>query len=449
MARAPANVEDFLEAMRRHLPRFVSDYVQGGAGDELCMARNREDLDALTLYPRVLRDTTTLDTGVEVFGSCWRRPFAIAPTGLNGLVRPGGDVSLAVSAAAEGIPFTLSTASNVRLEAIRAAVPEGEQWMQLYVMQDRRIASQLIARAAGCGYRALVLTVDVPVSGLRLRDVRNGFGLPLRMTPRLLMDLLAHPRWTLGMARSGTPAFPNLTANPDGGGLDGGGLDGGGAASSLAPQAQAALLAREMDRTLDWRCIDWLRSLWTGPLLLKGILHPDDALRAVDCGIDGLIVSNHGGRQLEAAPSAIGALKGVVNTVPAGFPVFMDSGIRSGTDVAKALALGARAVFVGRPALYGLAVGGVSGIRAVLRLLGDDLERNMALLGVRCIGEFGAVRHDHRHWSSGATGDGNAEPVLEGGHMKQPAHISDARPPERAVLCRPALHEVLDPRSVP
>ena len=349
MAQTLFDVDDYARAMRRRVPRFVCDYVVGGAESESCMARNRRDLDSVALVPRVLRDTRGLDMRIEVFGSTWRYPFAIAPTGLNGLLSTRGDSLLAAAAATAGIPFTLSTASNETLEDIRCAAPAGEQWLQLYVMEERRIAEQLVERAKASGCRALVLTVDVPVSGHRLRDLRNRFALPLRPTPRLLLDLLAHPRWSWRQAVHGLPRFANL-------------LPAGTNDSSI--DAGAALLARRMDRSLDWQALKWLRSLWDGPLMLKGILHADDARKAIDHAVDGVIVSNHGGRQLDAAPSAITALPRIAEAVGDRIAVFMDSGIRSGADIVRALALGARAVFVGRPVLYGLAAGGESGARA-------------------------------------------------------------------------------------
>lgn len=372
----PLNIEDHRRAARRVLPRFVFEYVDGAADDEVCLARNRRDFDTITLTPRVLRDTSRIDTSIEVFGSTWRHPFAVAPTGLNGLVRPGGDALIAAAAAAAGVPFTLSTASNQRLENVRQAAPGGEQWLQLYVMQDRSIAEQLVARAVVGGYRALVLTVDVPVSGNRERDARNGFKLPMRPTPGLAWDVISHPRWALRQALGGAPKFANLVADPK---------------AKLSAQAQAALLARAMDRTLVWDSLRWLRSIWKGPLLLKGLLHPADAALALEHGVDGLIVSNHGGRQFDAAPSAITALPVVVDAVQGRVPVFMDSGVRRGTDVARALALGARAVFIGRPVLYGLAGEGQAGVGAVLRLLGEEFERCMVLLGAARSGDIGAV----------------------------------------------------------
>jgi (S)-mandelate dehydrogenase len=361
------NSADWRAAARSALPRFVFDYVDGAADDGLCKRRNRDDLDRVTLTPRVLRDVSRLETGVEVFGRRWAQPFGVAPMGLNGLSWPGGDEALARAAAAHGVPFVLSTASNARLEDLRARAAPGIHWMQLYVMH-RGLAEGLVERAARAGYEALVLTVDVPVGGNRERDLRNGFRVPFRPTARFLCDVARHPRWAWRMARAGRPDFANLRAE------DAPGAD----SASL----QAALLTRAMDRSLTWESLSWLRRLWKGPLLLKGVLHPDDACRALDHGADGLIVSNHGGRQSDAAPSAIAMLPGVVRAVNGRAPVFMDSGVRRGDDAIRALALGARAVFLGRPLLYGLAAAGAAGVEAVLSRFETDLQRGMALLGL-------------------------------------------------------------------
>lgn len=366
-------VDDFRAGARRYLPRFVADYIEGGAEDESCIRRNAEDLGRLQLVPHCLRDTTRVDTTTEVFGRTWRYPVGVAPVGFNGLVRPDGDVLLARAAAAQGVPFVLSTASNSRLEAVRAAAPDAVQWMQLYVMTDRAIAAQIVRRAAAAGFEALVLTVDVPVSGMRERDLRNGFKLPFRPGPKTLWDLMTHPRWSMGMARHGAPGFVNLSDSID---------------AKASAQVQAALLARAMDRAMVWDSLAWLRSLWQGPLLLKGVLHADDAARAAGMGVDGLIVSNHGGRQLDAAPSTISVLRGVVEAVDGRLPVWVDSGFRRGSDVVKALSLGARGVFLGRSAVWGLAAGGEEGARQAIGLVGTEIERTLTLMGASSIHEL-------------------------------------------------------------
>jgi (S)-mandelate dehydrogenase len=367
------NVHDHRRAARARLPRFVYDYVEGGAEDETCLRRNGEDLAALHLLPTCLCDTSRVDTSIEVFGKRWQAPFAIAPIGLCGLLRPGGDVFMARAAAEAGVPHILSTACNSRIEALAPSAEAGLQWMQLYVMSERSIAEQIVRRAKRAGFGALMLTVDVPVSGARERDLRNHFKLPFRPTPAIAFDVLRHPAWLWRLMREGGPTFVNMSEDETPG----------------SAQVQAALLAREMDRRLDWASLAWLRRLWDGPLVLKGLLHPDDARRALSAGVDAIVVSNHGGRQLDAAPSAISALPAMLDAVGARLPVFVDGGFRRGGDVAKALALGARGVLLGRPPLYGLASGGQAGVAAVLQLLRQELERSMTLLGASTIADIG------------------------------------------------------------
>ena len=277
---------------------------------------------------------------------------------------------LARAAARAGLPFVLSTASNARLEAIHSTAPTGINWLQVYVMSDRSISEQMVRRALERDFGALVLTVDVPTNGNRRRDIRNGFRFPFRPGIRTLLNMARHPGWLVRMARHGAPGFVNLTEVED---------------STTAATLGAALLAREMDRGLVWESLSWLRRIWSGPLVLKGILHPDDARKAVHHGVDAILVSNHGGRQLDAAPSTVAALAPIVDAVGARVPVFVDSGFRNGGDIAKALALGARAVFIGRPAVYGLAYGAEEGVSEVLRLLMTELVRTMTLLGVPAV----------------------------------------------------------------
>jgi (S)-mandelate dehydrogenase len=371
------NVEDWREAARRRLPRLVFDYVDGGAEDGVTMRANRNDFERIGLLPCVLRSTVDVSTTTEVLGRQWSSPIAVAPMGLNALTRPHGDILLAKAAAAHGVPFVLSTASNARLEDVRAAAPDADLWLQLYVLQDQSISEQLLRRAAAAGYTTLVLTVDVPVSGLRERDLRNGFSLPFKVSPRLAVDFALHPAWSVRQLLAGRPVFVNLVERVSG---------------SMSPEAQAALLSRAMDQSLDWPRLSALRKSWPGRILLKGILHPLDARLALEHGVDGLIVSNHGGRQLDGAVSSIAALPGIVAEVQGRIPVLLDSGIRRGVDVAKAMALGAAAVLVGRPLLYGLAVAGESGSLRVLSGLTEELKRCMTLLGAAKTPELAGVQ---------------------------------------------------------
>lgn len=357
------NVLDYQRAANKKLPRFVRDYVEGGSERELALSRNRKALNDLALSPRVLRNTTTIDTSIDIFGRSWSYPFAVAPTGFNGLIRPEGDLLIAKAAKSMGIPFIQFTASNTRIETV--SQESAPPWLQLYVMDDRSTAEQLVRRARRVGSEALVLTVDVPISGYREKDQRNGFNLPFKPTLSSVLDIIMHPTWLGRAALAGGQHFANLTEVDDKGSI----------------QNQAALLNRTMDRSLVWESLQWLRDLWDGPLLLKGVQHPEDARAALDHGVDGLIVSNHGGRQLDAAPATIETLPIIVKAVRGEIPVLVDSGFRSGTDIAKALALGATAVLIGRPVLYGLAVDGEAGALAVLQLLANELSRTMTLLG--------------------------------------------------------------------
>lgn len=369
------NVDDYRRRARRVLPRLVFDYVDGGAEDERCLRRNREAIEALPLIPECLRDTSTVDIGIELFGRRWRAPFAVAPIGLAGLVRPRADALLAGAAQAARVPFILSTASNTRIEDVRTAAPDATLWMQLYVMGERAIAERIVRRARAAGFEALVLTVDVPVSGLRERDLRHGFRVPMRLTPGTVFDMARHPAWLLRLARHGMPRFENLMPDEDG--------------APVSAQTQAALLSRTMDRSLTWESLGWLRKLWDGPLLVKGLLGAEDARRAVRHGADGIVVSNHGGRQLDAAPASIAALPAMVDAVNERIPVLMDGGIRRGSDIVKALALGARGVLVGRAPVYGLACDGERGALSVLQVLAQETERTMTLLGATQVRELG------------------------------------------------------------
>lgn len=363
------NIQDYRVAARKSLPKFVFDYIDGGADRELCLSSNSRAISEVKLLPSCLSNVSEIDTSVEIFGKQWSMPVGIAPTGFNGLSRPNGDLMLAKAAGNAGVPFCLSTASNVRLESV-ADQNHGSNWMQLYVMSDRSIAEQIMRRAARERYEALVLTVDVPVSGNRHKDIRNGFKLPFRPTIKTLFDLSIHPEWLLKFLFNGMPSFVNLAEDEN---------------SNSSAQLQAALLSRSMDKTLDWEQLKWIRSNWSGPLLLKGILNPKDAKLALNYGVDGVIVSNHGGRQLDASPATVQVLPQVVDQVAHSIPVLVDSGFYSGEDVVKALSIGAKAVLIGRPVLYGLASKGQQGVVEVLELFKTELIRTMTLLGASSI----------------------------------------------------------------
>jgi (S)-mandelate dehydrogenase len=369
---AVGDVEAWRHRARSRLPRAVFDYVDGGAEAELALAANRRALDAVALVPRVLRDVSRRDTSMTLFGTRHALPLVIAPTGCNGLIHRDGDVLLARAAAAAGIPFALSTAANATIETVARATGT-PPWFQLYVT-ERALAERLVASADAAGCPVLMLTVDVPVGGKRLRDRRNGFALPLRWSPRLVADLACHPRWLVQM-RDGVPPFANLAA----------------ALGEADPQRQAGLLARNMDASFCWDDLSRLRARWPRTLVVKGILHADDARRALECGADGIVVSNHGGRQLDASPAPADVLPAIVDAVGGRLAVLADGGVRRGEDVLKLLALGADAVLLGRATLYGLAAAGERGVAAVLASLRDDLDRGMALCGAATLAAVRAL----------------------------------------------------------
>ncbi|MDM0121101.1 alpha-hydroxy acid oxidase [Variovorax arabinosiphilus] len=376
-------VKDYRALARRRLSRFAFDYLDGGAEDGRTLLRNRAAYEQLIFRPRVLQDVTRIDPSVQVFGQTLAMPAVVGPTGLNGLYWPRAEEVLARAAHAAGLPFAMSTASTSLLESVREAT-DGELWLQLYVQQDRRIAEDMMRRARALGFSALMLTVDTMVHGKRDHDVRNGFRMPLRLTPKLLLDLATHPRWCARMLRQGgSPQLVNLARS---------------AGVKAQLQAQAAAMSRQMDMSLDWGAVDWLRKHWPGPVLLKGVLSVEDARTARRHGVDGVILSNHGGRQLESAPSPLEILPEVVDAVGTGLDVFVDSGIRRGGDIAKARALGAKAVLLGRAPLYGLAAQGPQGVADVLQMLRGEFEITLRLLGVPRAADLDtdALSVDHR-----------------------------------------------------
>ena len=360
-------VDDYRQAARRRLPRLVFDYLEGGAEDGHAMARNRAAFDATLFQPRILRDVGEVDASVDLFGFRAALPAVVGPTGLNGLYHPRAEEALARAAHAAGLPFAMSTASTSLFEAVRAAT-DGPLWLQLYVQQDRRIAEETMRRARALDFRVLLLTVDTPVHGKRDHDVRNGFRMPLRLTPRLLADLATHPRWCLRMLRQGgSPQLVNLARSA-------------GVPADMA--AQAATMSRQMDTGLVWDAIAWMRRHWRGPVLVKGVMSLHDARLAAQHGADGVVLSNHGGRQLGSAPAPLQLLPQVMDAVGDRLRVFVDSGVRRGADLVKARAMGAHAVLLGRAPLYGLAARGPDGVAEVLRILRDECEIALRLVGV-------------------------------------------------------------------
>ena len=376
-------IKDYRAQARRRLPRFAFDYLDGGAEDGQGLARNVAAYRQLIFSPRILRDVSRVDASVTLFGRAQSMPAVVGPTGLNGLYWPKAEETLALAAHAAGLPFAMSTASTSLLEDVRA-VTSGDLWLQLYVQQDRRIAQSMMQRAQALGFSTLMLTVDTMVHGKRDHDVRNRFKMPLRITPRLVVDVATHPRWCMRMLRQGgSPQLVNLAHSAD---------------VPVSMQAQAALMSRQMDMSLDWDAVAWMRAHWRGPVLLKGVLSVADAQLARQYGVDGVVLSNHGGRQLESAPSPLEILPAVVDAVGDKLDIFVDGGIRRGDDIVKARALGAKAVLLGRAPLYGLAAAGPQGVADVLQILREEFEVALRLLGVPSAAQLDAsvLSDDHR-----------------------------------------------------
>lgn len=354
------NVADARLACRRVLPRVVFDYIDGGAEDEQTMHRNVDAFGDLSFRPQMAVGTPAPDLSVSVLGETLRIPVVLAPCGLVRLMHPDGPIGVARAAAARGTLSVLSTVAGTPLEKVASSAPGAHMWFQLYSSGGREETESLVERAGAAGFRGLVVTVDTPVLGHRERDVRHGVAPPLRIGPRNAVHLgpqvLRKPVWAWRMARDGMKLGGGSAGTP-----------GSSVMSGASP--------------FSWSDIEQLRSRWTGPLLVKGLLTAKDAERAVACGCDGVIVSNHGGRQLEGAPATLQALPEVVAQVGDRAVVLVDGGVRRGSDVVKALALGARAVLVGRPYLYGLGAAGRPGVERVLEVLEQEMSRTMALLG--------------------------------------------------------------------
>ena len=371
------NIADLRERARRRLPRGIWEYAERGTEDETGMARNRAAFERVTFRPRVLRGVQAIDTRADIFGRSASLPLALAPTGAAGLLWHNGDLALARAAAAAGLPFTISSASTMDLEQIAAA--GGRLWFQLYYWEDRSLSHAVVDKARDLGCEALFVTLDMPVPPNREYIQRTGFGTPFRLNARNTLDVLRHPRWLAGvmgryMLDGGIPSQANL---PDR------------LRARVTRGAPPGALFKQDD--LDWDAIKLLRDRWPGKFVLKGVLHPEDAESALSLGADGVVVSNHGGRALDSSMATIDALPDVVSAVGGRLTIFLDSGVRRGSDVVKAVALGADAVLAGRAPLYGLAAAGEPGVARAIELLRTETARTMAMLGARNVGEVDAA----------------------------------------------------------
>jgi L-lactate dehydrogenase (cytochrome) len=374
-------IEDLRRLAQRRVPRMFWDYVESGSWTGRTWRRNEADFAAIELRQRVAVDVSVRSTRSTMAGVDVAMPVALAPTGLAGMQRADGEILAARAARAFGVPFTLSTMSICSIEDV-AAHAGGPFWFQLYMMKDRRFMERLIERARAAGCSVLVLTLDLPVMGRRHQDVRNGLSAPPRFTLANLADFARRPRWCLEMLGTRRRSFGNIVGHVEG-------VDD---MSSLA-----AWTSQQFDPSLAWRDVEWVKKRWGGRLVLKGVLDVQDARLAVDTGADALVVSNHGGRQLDGARSSIAVLPEIVAAVGGDIEVWLDGGVRSGQDVLKALALGARGTLIGRPFLYGLGALGEAGVRQCLELLRSELDLTMALCGstdVRAIGPHVLARAD-------------------------------------------------------
>jgi len=366
-ANSAVNLEDLRQMARRKLPRIAFDFIDGGVDDELCMRRNREAFQRHQLVPRYLVDVTRRDQSTELLGRRYASPFGISPTGLAGLFHPGADELLAEAAKAADIPFLLSSASNAAIEKVARIAPE-HVWFQIYGTRDERINTDMVERARQAGVRNLVVTVDVPVNSNRERNRRNGFSRPFRMTPSVVLEALGHPAWVLRYLRTGgIPMMSNWAPYGP-----------AGASASQVADLYGSLTPAPMIR---WQTLERIRAAWKGRLVIKGLLHPEDARRAAELGVDALVVSNHGGRQLDAAPSPIEMLPAIRAAVGDGVELMVDSGVRRGSDIVIARCLGARICTFGRPTLFGAAAGGAAGIARALQIVRNEIDMVMAQIG--------------------------------------------------------------------
>jgi L-lactate dehydrogenase (cytochrome) len=362
-----ANIADLRAIARRRTPRAVFDYTDGAADGELSLNRAKAAFARVEFHPAVLHDVSVVDTSREMLGRRAALPFAFAPTGFTRMMNAAGERAVVAVAADVNIPYTLSTMGTTTIENVAAAAPDARKWFQLYLWRDRAPAKDLVQRAADAGYDTLMLTVDTPVGGARLRDVRNGLTVPPALSLRTFLDGAMHPNWWFDLFTTEPLTFASLEST-----------DG----------TVAELINRVFDPALTMADVEWLRETWPGKLMIKGIQSVEDARRVVDAGADAVLLSNHGGRQLDRAPVPLELVEPTVQEVGDRAEVFVDTGITNGADIVAAVALGARAALVGRAYLYGLMAGGERGVQRAADILGREITRTMQLLGVASVAEL-------------------------------------------------------------
>jgi L-lactate dehydrogenase (cytochrome) len=360
-------IEDLRRIAKRRTPKAAFDYTDGSAEAEISITRARQAFRDVEFHPEVLRDVAHVDTTATVFGAPSKWPFGIAPTGFTRLMQTEGETAGAGAAHEAGIPFTLSTLGTTSIEDVKAANPDGRNWFQLYVMRQREISYGLVERAAKAGFETLMFTVDTPIAGARLRDKRNGFAIPPQLTLRTLLDAAPRPWWWIDFLTTPKLEFASLSAT-------------GGTVGDLLDMA--------MDPTISFEDLKVIRELWPGKLAIKGVQSVEDAKRFVDFGVDGIVLSNHGGRQLDRAPIPFHLLPDVVREVGRDTDVIVDTGILNGADIVACIALGAKFTLIGRAYLYGLMAGGREGVDRTIQILSDQVVRTMKLLGAHSLEEL-------------------------------------------------------------
>jgi L-lactate dehydrogenase (cytochrome) len=368
-----ASVADLRRIAKRRLPGGVFDYIDGGAEDERTLAANEAAFAAVGFRPRVLRDVSKVEVSSTLLGRPVRYPLVLAPTGFTRIVHPEGELAVARAADRCGLPYTLSTLSTCSIEEVRA-VSDGRLWFQVYAWRDRALVKEMIDRAAATRYEALVLTVDTAVLGRRERDVRRGFSLPPTIGPKTFVDGALHPGWTLAFVRSDPIRFANVVGREVGDGA--------------SPVTLSDYINTQFDPALSWADVEWLRSVWDGPIVLKGVQTVADAILAADAGVNAIALSNHGGRQLDGAPATFPLVEPVADAVGDRVEIICDGGVRRGSDIVKAVAAGATACMAGRAYLYALGAGGERGVDTLLGWFRDDMARTMTLVGAGTVAEL-------------------------------------------------------------